>query len=67
MSNCNDFTYGTAQLKLDTHIAKLVIFSMSLGETRAHLMRLLHAHACNVLSIVNCKSVSSRSLRPFYD
>ena len=34
-------TYGTAQLKLDIRIAKL---SMSLGETRTHLVSLLCVH-----------------------
>ena len=53
-------TYGTGRLKLDTRIANLVIFSMSLGETCAHLASLLHAHVSNVTSIVHCKSISSR-------
>ena len=37
-------TYGTGQLKLETHIAKLAIFSVSLGEIRAQLASLLRAH-----------------------
>ena len=53
----NNF-YSTAQLKLDTCMAKLMILSVSLGVTRAQLTYYLRAHMSNVTSVTHWIGVS---------
>ena len=49
--------YGTVQLKLDTCMVKLAIFSVSLSVTRIQLACSLCAHTSNVTSVVHWMSI----------